>query len=333
MYLGQQMTENETLQNEYKEFCIKTNVFSYYTQDELDQIIQTGKVTNNFNNLILDNLKLYCDIYIPKYASAFANSKILNGNLQIGVNDNGEITGVPFCGELSEYQIIKLVEKTKNKFLFDNVGIKVKVVKLKYHDKLICDQSEDIISKIEGHNTIYYAKIDKYYKERTKWASEVLKYSVKLSDIVKNEYTRNKFHIWLNDKQCPIYNIIINTKPEDIENIKNKRNCIGNINSIIHWIAMYKDETMGNLQKLKPENPNITKFYNSSYCLMTQLTDLRVKLFVSNKKLNYFKINIHFDINKYDNVCYKKINRKQIYKSYRMERKDFGPYSVTNIVD
>ena len=99
MYLGEQMKESETLENEYKEFCIKTNLFDYYTQLDLDDIIKTGKFDGSiFNNMILDNLNLYCDIYVPKYGSSFTNSKIKNGSLQIGVNDNGEVTGVPFYG-------------------------------------------------------------------------------------------------------------------------------------------------------------------------------------------------------------------------------------------
>ena len=147
MYLGEQMKECETLQNEYKEFCIKTNIYNYYTQEELDDIIKTGKLTKQFNNMILDNLKLYCDIYVPKYASAFTNSRIKNGNIQIGVNDHGEVTGIPYNGELLEPDIIKLVETSKQKYLFKNIKTKVKITKLRYHDKLISDNSEEIIKK------------------------------------------------------------------------------------------------------------------------------------------------------------------------------------------
>ena len=170
---------------------------------------------------------------------------------------------------------------------------------------------------------------DNYYVERRKWTSEVLKFSVKLSDIVKNDCTRETFFIWLKKNKCHIYETIIKTEPKDIESIRNKRKLITNKDSIIHWIAMYKDEMMANVQSKKPENPNVTKFYNSSVCLMTQLTDLRVKFYENNANINYYKINILFDIGKKDNIFYKKINRQKMYKSYRREKTNLGPYSVT----
>ena len=77
------MKEGENLRNEYKEFCIKTSVFNYYSQAELYDIIKTGKLNMQFNKMILDNIKLYCDIYVPKYPSAFTNSKIKGGNIQM----------------------------------------------------------------------------------------------------------------------------------------------------------------------------------------------------------------------------------------------------------
>lgn len=325
------MKECETLENEYKEFCIKSNIYNYYTQEELDYIIKTGKLSKSFNNMIIDNLKLYFDIYVPKYASAFSNSKIKHGNLQIGVNDHGEMTGIPFYGNINNDIIYNLIEKSKDKFLLNKVITKVKIIKLKYHNKLVSDNSHKIIKKIESHNKIFNLIRENYYYERKNWADEVLKFSVKLSDIIKNDYTKSKFYVWLKLNKCPIYNDIIKLHPKDIENIKNKRQLIQNKCSVIHWIAMYKDESMAKLQSMKPENPNITKFYNSSLCLMKQLTDLRVKFIENNTNINYYKIDICFESNS-DNVFYKKINRQSTFKSYRKEKINFGPYSITHTI-
>ena len=330
MYLGEQMKECETLENEYKEFCIKKNVFNFYSQEELDGIIKNGKVDKNFNNMIMDNIKLYCDIYVPKYASAFINSNVKGGNIQIGVNDHGEVTGIPFNGELHESDITRLVEKAKNTYLLDKVITDVKVIKLKYHDQLISDYSDEFIKKNGKHNKIYEMILDNYYFERQKWVEEVLKYSVKLSDIVKNECTKSKFYIWLKNRKCSIYSEIIQKTSQEIESIQNKRQLITDKSSIIHWIALYKDETMEKLQSMKPENPNITKFYNSSFCLMTQLTDMRVKFQESNINMNYYKINIYFKNSDTENIKYKKINSENIYTSYRKDKGNLGPYSVTN---
>ena len=67
MYIGEHVDSHESLENEYKEFCIKTNIFDYYTTEELNFIINTGILPSTFNNLILDNLQTYFDIYIPPY--------------------------------------------------------------------------------------------------------------------------------------------------------------------------------------------------------------------------------------------------------------------------
>ena len=330
MYLGDFMKEHETLENEYKEFCIKTNIYNYYTQEDLNYIITTGKLDENFNNMIKDNLKLYSDIYIPKYASGFANSQIQNGKLQIGVNDNGEVTGIPFFGNIQKSYIKKLVENAKEKYLLKNVKTNIHITKLKYNHHLITDRIQDIVKETKKSNKIYKLIQDNYFFERQKWVTEVLKYSVKLSTIIQNEYTRKKFYIWLKKNKCPMYNEIIRSKWEDVESINNKRSLIINKSNIIHWIALYKDETMTKLQNIKPENPNINKFFNSSVYLMTHLTDMRVKLLKNNNSLNYYKIDIIFDTQSNEDVSYKKVNRPYIYKSYR-KNNDSGPYSITTV--
>ena len=49
----------------------------------------------------------YITKYIPKYISSFSNSNII-GNIYIGINDNGIIEGIPFCGELNKNTIIEV---------------------------------------------------------------------------------------------------------------------------------------------------------------------------------------------------------------------------------
>ena len=236
MFLGEQMNHSETLQNEFKVYSIKTNIYHYYEKEELNLIVETGKLDSSFNKLILDNLKLYADAYIPKYSSAFANSKI-NGKLHLGVNDNGEITGVPYLGELKESDVTKLVENAKRMYVINNeVSTRVKIQKLKYNKHLITDETDEIIKKTNDHNRICQKITDDYYKERKKWVKEILKYTVKLSDIIRNPSTKENFYKYLKSKNRSMYNDIRNIKWEDIEIIKNKRDFIYDKESIIHDI-------------------------------------------------------------------------------------------------
>ena len=81
MLLGDILQSRETLENEYKEFCVKTNIYNIYDTSEIINIVNNGTIDNIFNYLIDDNLQLYFNIYIPKYESAFYNSNIQNGNI------------------------------------------------------------------------------------------------------------------------------------------------------------------------------------------------------------------------------------------------------------
>ena len=69
VYLGEQLSHNESLEHEYKEFCLKLNVFNYYDYEELEKIIVNGKLPSDFNTIIDDNILHYFAFYVPRYAS------------------------------------------------------------------------------------------------------------------------------------------------------------------------------------------------------------------------------------------------------------------------
>ena len=330
MYLGQQIDSHESLENEYKEFCIKNNIFDYYTIDEIHHIIETGILPYSFNNMIYDNLQTYFDVYIPKYASAFNNSNVKNGNIQIGINDYSEITGIPFIGTISEEDIHKMIDLSKQKYLNCKVTTKIKITKLKYNKNILEDTTDSYIEKIKKQNYIHNMINENYYKNRSLWIKEVLNYSVKLSNIINHPDTKLKFYNWIKfQSDCKIRNNCLSCTPEFIESIKNKRKYITVPNHVIYWIAKFKDIHMEKLQKSKPEVPNLTKFSNSSVYLITHLTDMRQKFMMKNSHLNYFKIQVQF-INNPNNsiISYKKKNRTHEFISYRKER-EIGPYCVT----
>ena len=277
--------------------------------------------------MILDNLKLYFKIYVPKYASAFNNSKITTGNLQIGVNDYNEITGIPYLGTLKLKTIRKMIENVKT-LISEDVKIEVEVENLQINHNLLEDTSKSFIEKTNKRNYIHKMINENYYKERAIWTKEVLKYGVKLSTIIQDTYTREKFYKWIKLQNCSILNECLTIQPEDIEKIKNKIKLVTNKNNVIHWIAKFKDKSMKEIQNMKPEAPNITKYINGSVHLITNLTDLQYKFINSNKNMKYYKINIKFPELKENEISYLRYNKKKLYKSYRREKED-GPYSVT----
>lgn len=105
MFLGDILDICEDVNIEYKEFCFKMNIFEYFAKSTLRTIINTGKFSNNFNDILLKNILTYFRIYIPRYASAFHNTKSHGTyHFYIGINDTNEVTGIPFDGNLTKYK-------------------------------------------------------------------------------------------------------------------------------------------------------------------------------------------------------------------------------------
>jgi hypothetical protein len=76
----------ETINKEYKEFtfnCAGINIDN--------KLAEKYCYNNNFkfNEDVLENLKKYIKVYLPKYACSFWNSKIQKSKFYIGVNDFG----------------------------------------------------------------------------------------------------------------------------------------------------------------------------------------------------------------------------------------------------
>ena len=111
MYLGGIYGDGrETTELEFKELCIK-NPNPRFNDTELKQIIETGYWDDKVTLAVNSSLKFYMDYILPKYISSFVNSNI-NGKLLIGIDDCGEITGVPYRGELSHNYILGLIAES-----------------------------------------------------------------------------------------------------------------------------------------------------------------------------------------------------------------------------
>ena len=96
----------EKLEKEYKEFTFNLAGLA------LDFKFVEKYCSNNkfdFNRAVLINLKKYVKIYATLNACASFNSNI-DSSFFIGVNDDGFIKGIPFCGELQ-------IEEIQSEFL------------------------------------------------------------------------------------------------------------------------------------------------------------------------------------------------------------------------
>ena len=114
--LGQHSKLRETKTTEFKEFYLKIAPNIIFSERKSREILLTGLFSDELNNLVISNLQLYFKQYLPKYFASFVNSKV-NGRLYFGIDDCGEITGIPCIHErISTSTISKCISNT-NKYV------------------------------------------------------------------------------------------------------------------------------------------------------------------------------------------------------------------------
>ena len=106
----------ETISKEYKLFTLHPKGCSL----EIDNEIYAENIFKNgvwvFNNSVLENLDFYIKTYLPKYSTAFLNSKseTEKSEMFFGISDDGIIHGIPFKGELTKHLLKDKVNNILN---------------------------------------------------------------------------------------------------------------------------------------------------------------------------------------------------------------------------
>jgi hypothetical protein len=310
MYLGEQLQEQESLSHEFKEFCLKNGVFNYYDYDEITNIISSGILPNDFNQIILDNLKTYFLHYVPKYASAFSNCKIDKGVISIGINDFGELTGIPYIGIL-DIKILEEYLQDTFKYIRGNYtnrnckrdyiqNIKLEIMELDISDtqNRLYDISDTIIENMERQKKEYNKQYIDYLSSRNKWMKTFSTYACNVNQLVNGKRDEIIEYIRINvqdiidiDTVTRILDRVKNETPIETDNIDEYKD---DKNHHLYWIFQFKDESVYNLLESKPKPPCMPKILNAPYTLITQLSDMRAKFIENNKNLRYYLIRIHF---------------------------------------
>lgn len=301
MILGTYVSENEELHREYKEFCFKIVLSKYYQIDELYKIIITGNLKDDFNHIIIANIYKYFDSYIPRYFCSFHNTtKINDSTLLIGINDHREVTGIPFDGNLLQYEsyfnrYLNMILKThvEGRCCID---VDINIVK--------CDIDTDILSGLIGIDDLQHSKkeFEKYIEEnrlyhlkRTEWVNKLFLYKSKLESFLYNYDMRLEFIQFLKEKN--MYNWFIKdlaTKHISFtsDTIKKYRN---EPKHIVYWLIIFKDIRSKEILKDKPIAPKESSYQPLVHKLMTKLSELR-RIFTTHG-IEYYLIVINFKKN------------------------------------
>lgn len=307
----------ESLEVEFKEFCLNNiNV----QNEQINEYI-TGKINNKiqFNQDIYKNIKYYFYKYIPKYTSAFINANI-NGELIIGVNDYGEITGVPFFGSKNELE--KYIKQINiEKFIKgEGFNIEINIKKLKIDTNYITNESDKLLKEYYKNIKEKDCIIKKYKIDRLKWVSDMDEYTCKLSLLLENK--KNNFEKYLKiHAPTQLGYIVKECEMRHISHLKIDES------HYIYWLMKFKDENLTIIKSMKPEIPQMPRITNGPKYLYKHLTNLRYKFINKNKDLNYFIINVKITratIGIQTHVLYYDLYKKMWFEKIRKLHKD-GP--------
>lgn len=314
--LGAYLDNHESLYTEYKEFCFKDNVYNFFTRSQIDKITFEGKLPRKFDNAVIKNLYKYITVYLPKYASSFHNTSDTikdNMDFMIGINDNSEITGVPYSGcanNLTQY-LQNMIQSTIKDNISDMCCLRfeTRIEKCSIDPQLLDDMY--ISDQIEKQNKILtYHRIlnKKYNKKRKQWVKDIMRYKGKLITALHDPSFMEEFVDYL--KENHVYFFFKDT----IENIDEfvfqtdlVRDYKEDKTNLMYWVIQYKDVKANELIDNKPIPPFVQKLPNIEFCACTQLSMLRSRLVKNNNKLGYYVININ--ITK-DNLCTRMIHFK-----------------------
>ena len=286
------MKLKEDIHIELKEFFINSQKNLKF--EEYEEAIISGKMYSN--SIILESLEYDFSKYIGKYLSGWNHSdlSIDEGHIYFGVKDNGNITGIPFNGELTKELISNLIFncaktiKCKDvKLVLENIGIDIIPIKPKNYN---------LMKKYKQEMDRYYNSIKKHKESMAKyleWHKKSQKWHCKLVNFLNENNKKEKFLKWIKEncnskyKDIIIKEIIEWKNKEDFNVIINEE--IKKPNTLLYWLAIFKD--LMNV-KIRPKpvisqiyQVNLKKIYHSPYLMNYHINQ-------QNSNINFYMIKL-----------------------------------------
>ncbi len=314
----------ESLTVEHKEFTLNKSRYEL-TKLKTMKFLKTLKWTKEIDELIEKNIMMYLSIYLPKYLTAYGNSN-LNGELNLGVNDWGILTGIPmrklikkqtmldYIRSILSEQICKYEnQKLLSKCEIDNLmkQIDIQIIKLNTNTKDIEDmediQLEKKIVTFFKQKEMIQQKMDYIRKREDVWKEKYENYRT-LVNIMKNLYTSKQLYNYIRDnlsnresqKVLRNYWSICKqfTLPDHNKMQIDKRNP----KKLLYWLVTFKDYMIEKLSKQKPNfselKKKVNKFINNTekinpIKLFYQLTPIQKQLIETEIPYYIIKITIN----------------------------------------
>ena len=207
LVLGTFLGQKESMNMEYKEFCMKDYVYNFFSSKQIHLLLHKCIFPKKFNDIILYNIHRYMEIYIPKYMSAFHNcsGKHSEMNFMIGVNDFAEITGIPFHGSLVEYK--GSIQRAIRSLIEDNVThaccmhVELDIQSCNIEMDILDDtylQTQLNMQRQQQHHCRIVNR--KYNKKRKQWIKLIMKYKGKLQNLYDDLDFQEEFCTFLKER-------------------------------------------------------------------------------------------------------------------------------------
>ena len=209
MFYGENIGE-EKKDCEYKVFTFNPLVIS--SEDALIYLENRKFV---FDDSVIDTLKKYIQIYLPKYICSYYHpkSELSKGYFYIGISDDGTVSGIPFMGSINTDFINLSIDKIFSKFLkfpdkitkddirasikceFIDVSVRPNNKNSLTHLKSSNDLKESLsVSSAYSYFMIEQEKIKsdyiKYHKKKSMWTKMYDPDILKLCDMINDVKTR-----------------------------------------------------------------------------------------------------------------------------------------------
>ena len=337
--------EKENLSLEHKEFCLK-NVDEHQLCNNFDDIF-----TNHTLKLCNQTLMHYSKYVIPKYVSAFTHLKGTNkkGIIYIGVDDMGQITGIPYLKTTKEFNI------PKNKII-DNITENIRIIKdgkvlssLKKKEYLkkrlkvskiecVCNPSHLNDDYQQYHDSLMTKKeyitkqLNDYHIHKQLWHQNIRQYTMKMSILANAENYRKQTIIYIK-QNCKVTELrrkhitrLNDSKPLIVPKTKIFRKLRNNPNSVFYWIVSWKDHMIEKLSVHKPKHPILPALPYHLHFLRKRLTLHRKRWIINTPNIGYYVLKIQICRSTKYNIEYYDKKQKKWMSVTRKNNSKIGPY-------
>jgi hypothetical protein len=317
----------ETTSVEYKLFTffpkgLNLDSNTSYAED----LVYNGKWI--FNNSVIENLVFYLDYYLPKYTSAYLNhnSEVNNGELVIGISDDGVVYGIPYKGNLNSQDSKKFLNSKIEDIINKNIKLDNESINiynyleweiLEVQSDNIDNNNKSLIKKVneyENQIKVFNLEMNKFKSKKKVWYDLIMRYNDKLHNMLNDKDKRKEVinYIFKNDVRIKnkfvssnklILKLKSNFKFSSINNDEILKHKNDN-DSIWYWVTKWKDYMIDFIKEIKPTPPSNISSNLYPLSILTSVVDM-IPRWVVKEKINLYILKFKFKKPKEDiNIKY-----------------------------